>query len=193
MNDLSWFPLKVLNNKKNGVYVELGSSHPINGNNTYTLETQYGWTGLSIDIEEKMCDEFNNIRKNKSVCADALTFNYLKHFEENNFPKQIDYLQVDVDEGYTLSGRARGNPASSLLALISLPLNQYRFSIIMFEHDELIDYKFNSIKNAQREILYSLGYSLVQQYPSEDWWIDPTVIPYSEYKRYFMARQNDHN
>ena len=64
MNDLSWFPLQILNYKKNGVYVELGSSHPINGNNTYTLESNYGWTGLSIDIEEKMCNEFNNIRKN---------------------------------------------------------------------------------------------------------------------------------
>jgi len=36
------FVLKVLDNKKGGVFLEIGSSHPIIANNTYSLETQYG-------------------------------------------------------------------------------------------------------------------------------------------------------
>ena len=75
-----------------------------------------------------------------------------------------------------------GNPAQSLLGLIALPLSSYRFSTIFFEHECIIDYRYNSIRDAQREILSSLGYSLVVQSWTEDWWIDPSIMPYSEYK-----------
>lgn len=182
-----WFVSLMLKNKTNGYYVELGSAHPTEGNNTYKLETNNEWTGLSIDIDERMCEHFNSVRKNKAICADALTFDYRKHFEENNFPKQIDFLQVDVDCGYDYSGRSVGNPASSLLALISLPLNVYRFSVITFEHDALINFKYAAVRDTQREILDSLGYSLVQRHSYEDWWVDPNVIPYPQYKNNFKC------
>lgn len=182
-----WFILEILKNKRDGIYVELGSAEPVNGSNTYSLETKYDWHGLSIDLNEDLCNQFNDIRKSKAVCADALTFNYRKYFEDNNFPHQIDYLQVDVDGGYDHAGRSIGNPASSLLALISLPLNSYRFSVISFEHDALINYKYASVRDAQREILDSLGYSLVQRHSYEDWWVDPEVIPYPFYKNFFRC------
>jgi len=179
------FVTNLLKKKRKGFYVELGSGHPTDGSNTFALEQEYDWSGLSIDLSPELCKEFNSVRRNKTVCANALTFDYRKHFEKNNFPKQIDYLQVDVDEGYDFAGRSAGNPASSLLGLIALPLNIYRFSIIMFEHDALINYKYNSVRDAQREILDGLGYSLVQKHAWEDWWVDPNVIPYPEYKNSF--------
>lgn len=182
-----WFVLSMLKNKRDGFYVELGSAHPINGSNTISLEKKFGWRGLSIDLDENLCNQFNSIRQGRAVCTDALTFDYRKYFEENNFPHQIDYLQVDVDSGYDHAGRSVGNPASSLLALISLPLNTYRFSVITFEHDALINFKYSSVRDAQREILDSLGYSLVQRHSYEDWWVDPEVVPYPEYKNYFKV------
>ena len=30
----------------------------------------------------------------------------------------------------------------------------------------------------------ALGYSLVVRTSTEDWWVDPSVIPYSEYKNF---------
>ena len=180
------FVLDMLKNKKDGYYVELGAADPIEGSNTYKLETEFGWKGVSFDLNEAHANKFNEIRKNPCLAEDAITFNYEKYFEENNFPKRIDYLQVDVDTGYDLGGRPLGNFCSNLLGLIALPLNRYRFSVVTFEHDALIHYKLNDIRDAQREIMNALGYSLVKRITWEDWWVDPEVIPYMEYREHLQ-------
>lgn len=167
------FVLNVLKEKKNGWYVEIGSGYPIVNNNTYLLETEYGWNGVGIDWDSNCVIEYNNMRKNKCIQTDATQFNYLKYFEENNFPKQIDYLQVDVE------------PAQqTLLALKRLPLDQYRFSVITYEHDLYADTANEEIKEESKSILSSLGYKLIAENvddgtPSrmfEDWWIDVNMI-----------------
>jgi len=179
------FILSITKNKKNGFYVEIGGSHPTENNNTYNLETYYDWDGFSIEVRPDLQKEYAANRKNPCVLGDAMTFDYLTHFNKNNFPKQIDFMSVNIDPGYNdNTGRMLGNPAQSLLGLIALPLSSYRFTIIMFEHDSLQHFKNDSIRDAQREILDALGYSLVIRTPTEDWWIDPNVIPYSQYKHF---------
>lgn len=179
------FVLDVLKNKHGGIYVELGAFHSKDGSNTYYLEKDYGWSGVSFEIIPEFHKEFVSNRNNPCILGDATKFNYIDYFEKNNFPKQIDYLQVDIDAGYQESGRAYGNPYLSLHGLISIPLNTYRFSVITFEHDAQIEMKNSHMRDAQREILNSLGYSLVVREQHEDFWVDPNVIPYSEYKNYF--------
>ncbi len=181
------FVIDILDAKKNGYYVELGAFHSKDGNNTYTLEKELNWKGVAFDIVESFAKEYNENRSNPCILADALTFDYRKYFEENNFPKQIDFLQVDVDSGYDREGRAIGSPAQSLHALLAIPLNIYRFSVITFEHDCLIEYKNLSIRDAQREILDSLGYKLVGRSTHEDWWVDPKIIPYETYKHHWKV------
>ena len=160
------FVAEILNRKENGYYVEIGSNEPTLGNNTYLLEKNYNWQGLSLDNEPSVTNRFNNLRKNKAILADATTFNYLKYFEENNFPKQIDYLSIDVDGNYRFDGTRETN--NSLLSLITLPLTTYRFSIIHYEHDVCGNYKNIETRDAQREILTSLGYSLLISNIEED-------------------------
>lgn len=171
------FVAELLKRKTNGVYVEIGSNDPIIGNNTYLLEKNYNWNGFSIDNEPVVTAKFNEIRKNKAVLADAVTFNYLKYFEDNNFPKQIDYLSVDVDGNFKYTGERETN--NSLLSLISLPLTTYRFSIIHYEH-EAANYLNIATRDAQREILTSLGYYMLISNLEEDWWVDPKIIPWIE-------------
>ena len=163
------FVLESLDYKRNGFYVEIGAFHSKNISNTYVLEQDYNWNGISFEIVPEWTDEFNLNRKNKCYLADATTFDYESLFEELNVPKQIDYLQVDIE------------PASnSLLALLALPLKKYRFSVITFEHDLHYDPKNIKIKNKQKEILLKLGYTLEKEnvvcnhkdYPFEDWWLD---------------------
>ena len=180
------FVLNILKEKTDGYYVELGAFHSKNGSNTWLLENAYNWKGLALDVVPDFVEEINSNRKNGCVLADATTFDYRKYFEENNFPKQIDYLQVDIDSGYDDKGNPVGNPNQSLLGLIALPLNVYRFSVITFEHDLISDYKAAPMRDAQREILSSLGYKLIQKHAFEDWWVDPEVIPYQEFKEYFF-------
>lgn len=179
------FVIDILGGKKNGHYVELGAFHSKDGSNTYNLENEYEWTGVSFEIKPEWHAEIISNRKNECILGDATKFNYVKYFEDNNYPKQIDYLQVDIDAGYDYAGRSIGNPDLSLLGLIALPLNVYRFSVITFEHDANIEYKNVAMRDAQREILNALGYSLVARLYHEDWWVDPNVIPYPVYKNHF--------
>ena len=176
------FLLDILNNKKNGYYVEMGAFHSEDGSNTVELEREYDWNGVSFEIVEDFYKEFTLNRKNPCILGDATKFNYLEYFNNNDFPKQIDFLQVDIDNGYNEFGRPLSDPYQGLHGLIALPLNLYRFTFITFEHDQCIDMKAESIKNAQREILYGYGYNLIRRTMCEDWWIDPTVIPYTEYR-----------
>lgn len=179
------FILEVLSRKRNGYYVELGAAHYSEGNNTYLLEKEYDWTGVSFEIEDSMREEFNLNRKNPCM-GDALTFNYIDYFEKNNFPKQIDYLQLDIDAGYDYAGRPAGNSHSTLHGLLAVPLNTYRFTLITFEHDANMYWKNTAIRDAQREILDSFGYSLIQRSFHEDWWVDPNVIGHGEYREFFQ-------
>lgn len=41
------------------------------------------------------------------------------------------------------------------------------------------------MRDAQREILDSLGYSLVVRQIHEDWWVDSTAVGLEKYRKYF--------
>jgi len=179
------FVLSILDEKRNGFYVELGAFHSIDGSNTYHLERDYDWNGVSFELLEKRRSEFLSNRKNPCM-GDALKFNYIDYFRQNNFPDRIDYLQVDIDEGYDFDGRPTGSPYSSLWGLISLPLTQYRFSVITFEHDANMYFRNIAIRDTQREILDSLGYTLVVRKIHEDWWVDPQVVHIVKFREYFQ-------
>ena len=91
------FVLSILDGKKNGTYVEIGGDHPVVINNSYILESQYGWKGVSFELIQTAVDFYNSLRTNPCLCEDATTADYKAIFEENNFPNQIDYLQVDIE------------------------------------------------------------------------------------------------
>jgi hypothetical protein len=183
-NDTGEFALDILDFKRDGYYVEMGSADPIKGNTTYKMETEYGWKGVGFDLDPEHAKNYNEIRKNPCLVEDATKFNYIKYFEENNFPKQIDYLQIDIEAPVDNSGRPVNSFGQPLLGLISLPLNQYRFSVIVFEHEYLNYFRNDVVRDAQRTILDSLGYSLATRIGHEDWWVDPKVVPYSKWKFY---------
>ena len=83
--------------KRNGVYVEIGADQPKVINNTYLLESEFDWSGVSFELDDDKVTFFNEVRKNKCICADATLYDYKSLFEKRNYPKQIDYLQLDID------------------------------------------------------------------------------------------------
>ena len=52
---------KFIDNKNNGIYVDVGAHHPIQRSNTYLLFKK-GWEGINIDINEFSIDLFNYLR-----------------------------------------------------------------------------------------------------------------------------------
>ena len=160
--------------KKDGYCVDIGSCHSAICNNTFVFQA-LGWTSVSVELDDKWNDSYSNRSQGTHYNEDALTIDYEKAFEENEFPTTIDYLSLDVDE-------------ISLDVLKILPLDKYRFKVITIEHDA---YLFgDTYRSAQREVLEEKGYRLVcanvlvpqpnhegydgkSPCPFEDWWVHP--------------------
>jgi hypothetical protein len=183
---LQEFVLKMTSNKKEGTFVEIGAFHSQLGSNTHILEKHFSWKGVAFDIEKKFAVEYNQNRINPCILTDAVNFNYQDYFRENNFPKQIDFLQIDIDNGFDDTGCEYNTTIKALLTLIGIPLNHYRFSVIAFEHETLMNFKNSTVRDAQREILSGLGYVLVKRWSYEDWWVDPKVVSRELYQSEFQ-------
>ena len=171
------FVMSMLDGKRNGVYVEIGADQPRVISNTYLLEKDFDWSGISFELDADKVAFFNTIRKNKCLCEDATLYDYKSLFQKINYPKQIDYLQLDID------------PAEGTLnALKVLPLDDYRFSVITYETD--VYSSGADIQDEQIEILESHGYQLVAKNvkcegnPYEDWWVDPAIVSEDIWKPY---------
>jgi len=160
------FVYNLLDKKNDGFFVDFGASYPIYWNNTYFLENQ-GWNGISF---EKNSYDYSN-RKSKFFNFNLFEIDLDKFFIQNDIPKVIDYLSIDIDD-------------DSTKILYSIPFTKYKFKIITIEHDS---YRLGH-KNAeeQRHILNNHGFYLIcknvtafplnyDQY-YEDWWIQKSFF-----------------
>jgi hypothetical protein len=171
------FIVNILNGKKNGTFLEIGSNHPIHINNTYLLENHYGWRGIMIDMNNKYSNLYRQHRKNSIyVINDATKIDYKNLFLTNNVPFDMDYLQIDLE----------ANNGSTLLTLEKLNneiLDTYKFATITFEHD-IYHTNFGNTRERSREIFKNRGYVCVfedihniePQYVYEDWYVYPSLV-----------------
>jgi hypothetical protein len=163
------FVLEMLESKNNGTYLEIGGGHFSESNNTFILEKEFGWNGISIEIDKELVNLFNDKRRNKAIASDATSFDYRTALKESSFASQIDFLSLDID------------PAPvTFKALEKLPHDDFRFSVITYEHDRYLSGDEWMIRS--RSLLSELGYHLVVKNLKcfgrdiEDWWIDPNVV-----------------
>ena len=161
------FVLTMLNGKRNGLFLEIGCGDAFYGNNTALLEKEFGWSGISIDIDENIIDNFKMYRNNKAICYDATKINYKDILDKDIY----DYLQINCEYAPT-----------SYLALLKIPFETHKFAVITFEHDFYIDEK-SEVKEKSRKYLESYGYQLIigdvssDKFNSyEDWWVHPDLI-----------------
>jgi hypothetical protein len=166
------FVLNTLNYKRNGVFLEIGSNHPIHINNTYILEHDYDWTGFMVEYDAKWLPAYIEHRpRSKHIIQDATTVNYA-----NVVTQHIDYLQIDleVDNRSTLT---------VLEKLDKEVFPRYTSSTITFEHD-IYRGNFFETRQKSRDIFAKHGYVCVFQdihneapcYVYEDWYVHPTRV-----------------
>jgi hypothetical protein len=169
------FILKLLNNKTNGNFIEIGSNHPITINNTYILEKEYKWKGIMIEYEDSYRKLYELHRPNSiHIFQDARTIDYNKILKENNFPNKMDYLQIDLEVN-------NKSTIDTLELLNNTIFSEYKFSIVTFEHDIYKGDYFNT-RERSREIFLENGYIIV--FPDvknvgnkfEDWYVHPENI-----------------
>ena len=172
------FALTMLDGKCNGTYLEIGAFRPTYINNTYLL-SKLGYTGISIEIDNSFASEWKTLRPNSTIIFDNF-FNLNMRTTLKGMPLQIDYLQLDIDP-----------ETQTFEALLRIPHDEYRFSVITYETDVFNGNK--ELQNKSREFLTDLGYELVLGnvavqtnhdlfnggaiwQPFEDWYVDPHVI-----------------
>lgn len=161
------FVLSTLNGKRDGKFLDLGCHHPTQGgNNTYLLEKDFNWNGLSYDINPGPIKEFSKYRNSKAFCQDCLNINWN---EVISFSNHFDYLSLDLEPA-----------AITFECLKRIPLDKIEFSVITYEHDM---YRFGEeYKIASHQLLSSYGYVRVCENIKhngnifEDWYINPKYV-----------------
>ncbi len=169
------FIRKVLKEKRNGYFLEIGSNDPIKINNTYILERDYNWKGIMVEWDISFLESYKKTRPNSIyIIGDAINADYLKILEENNFPKEMDYLQIDLEV-------ENKSTLNTLLHLDNTILNKYKFATITFEHDIYRGDYYNT-REISRNIFKKRGYELIfrdiknEGSMFEDWYICPDLV-----------------
>lgn len=168
------FVANILNFKKDGYCIDIGSAHSIESNNSFYFQ-DLGWSCISIEMNSSYNDTYSTRKNGVHLNENALEIDYQKVLFENKYPKIIDYLSLDID---TLS----------LDVLKIIPFDNYKFRVITIEHDAYLH--GDTYRSEQRKILKHHGYELicsdvlvpspghsgydgVSTCPFEDWWVCP--------------------
>ena len=183
------FIVNIFNLKRDGFFLDIGCAHPIIGNNTYTLDSVFGWKGFCFDLyniipghwdlksNQPVNYGWSDVRKAPLMIMDATTPDFTE-FLRNNVPKDlvVDYVSLDIDiPGHNFS----------LMGLNRILDAGIKFKAVTLEHET---YKWgNDISTNTRHKLEELGYvRLIENVRlwgggllpdegvfSEDWWIHP--------------------
>ena len=148
--------LDILGYKREGTFVDIGCGPPIHINNTYLMESEYGWSGFSVDFNEEEKPKWVSDRPDSSmIIADALVVDFLEKFKENNLPPVIDYLSYDLEP-----------PEVTFESVQRIPFDEYTFNVITYEHD---GYRMgDTFKQESRDFFDSKGYVLVHELNNQD-------------------------
>ena len=181
------FALKMSNYKYNGTFLEIGANHPDINNNTYLLRNFYYWKGVMVEYDKS----FETLYKNDSkkplyVIGDARNIDYKGMLQYYKFPKNIDYLQIDLD----VDNRST---LDTLELLDKTVFDEYTFATVTFEHDIYRGDFFNT-REKSRNIFKNRGYILMfpdvstffegKDCQFEDWYIHPSLVPnYNSYDK----------
>lgn len=170
-----YFILRCLKQKENGFFLEIGTHHPININNTFLLEKKYKWKGILVDIDSTFEGLYQAVRTDSTyLIQDARTIAFADELRKQQFPSHMDYLQLDLEP-------SNGSTIQTLENLHKDVLDDYTFAVVTFEHD-IYSGDHYSTRQRSRDIFEMRGYHRVfsdvknggQAY--EDWYVHPSLV-----------------
>jgi hypothetical protein len=132
-----------------------------------------------VEYDKSFEESYKTLRSNSIyVIDDARNVNYREILDNNNFPKNMDYLQIDLDVD-------NKSTLDTLLLLEQTVFDEYKFATITFEHD-IYTGNFFDTREISRKIFEKRGYLLAfpdvtvywngKHQPFEDWYIHPDLI-----------------
>ena len=169
---------KLLKQKTQGFFLDIGACYWDHMSNTHFFEKERGWRGVGVELNPDYKEGWLQNRPDSFLhIEDATTVDYQKLLDENNAPKIIDYLTIDVDPPTTLS----------LEALHKIFETDYHFNVITFECDYGGDVECNftrpGTRDESREYLKSKGFVLLREiydigkpsYHVDDLWVHESI------------------
>jgi hypothetical protein len=190
------FVKNILDSKKDGYFLEIGSGWYNSGNNTYLFEKDYNWKGIMIDSNGKFLEGYEKYRYNSThIIGDATTLNYKEELDKSGFPKDLDYLSFDLI--------VRNKSTLNTLNLLDSQIfDTYRFAVITFEHDIHQNWNgHNETRLKSREIFKKRNYVCVFHdvaesqggpiNPFEDWYVHSELVD-MDYVRHLQELNKNH-
>ena len=191
-----YFVIHILKKKRNGYFLEIGSNNPIIGNNTYKLEKEYGWRGIMVEYESYFLPSYYKHRQNSiPIINDARMVDYVEELRNANFPKNMDYLQIDLDVD-------NKSTLDVLMKFNNTVFNEYKFATVTFEHDIYRGDYFNT-RAISRAIFEARGYVRIfsdvmisfdtfTEAAFEDWYVHPDLVD-MEYVNHVKSERSIHS
>jgi FkbM family methyltransferase len=183
------------NSKKNGFFIEVGAYDGIQTSNTYIFEKDLDWDGICIEANPQIFNSLVKNRKSKNIniainnyqgeCffgvdkvsnqGNKVLCNTLNNIlVENNCPKVIDYLSLDI-EGF------------EFIALESLDFDYFEIGLITVEHNSY--FVGENEKNKIFDLLNKNGFTRTNndvlcedtnpmwyKKPYEDWYVNNKLL-----------------
>lgn len=152
------FVMEVLENKRNGTFVDLGCAWPFHISNTAYFEREMNWRGIAVDIKDYNEEDGRSWAVNRPssvhILHDACDLNYSDLFKQHNMPPIIDFLSMDL------------SPADKTLeCLFKIPFDEYKFRTFTFETAAYqLDNGLGGIKRREisRQYIKSKGYKMIK-------------------------------
>jgi len=196
---------RILKEKREGYFVEVGANNGYLMSNTYLLEKNYDWKGICVEATPYRITELINNRPNAICISNAVFSESNLELDFTTCPVDIlnvitDYAEIAVDflnqSGQIIKVNTRSltdilneNNAPENIDYLSVDTNgseykvlegidftKYKFGVITIKNS-LVEEKQNRIK----EILTSNGYSVQQTIRMVDNISDDLYVPNSNY------------
>jgi FkbM family methyltransferase len=138
----------LFNQRKNGVFVDVGANDPVKCSNTYLFETN-GWTGLAIEPQDTLRDLWPKTRK--TICIDNVI---------GPETKDITFVEGDESE-HGLAGIKGFNKVSENNQK-EIIKKQRRLDEILIERNiTKVDYLSIDVEGYEMSVLESIDFSKV--------------------------------
>ncbi|MFA5154033.1 MAG: FkbM family methyltransferase [Clostridia bacterium] len=155
------FIIDYFKSKKNGIFLDIGAHDGITLSNTYTLETEFGWTGLCF---EPMPHEFEKLHENRKYsvnynCAiyDTEGIEKFTLLEYDGYPDMLSGIAKDISikhMGHILSEGGRMGAKRKIIEVQTRILNPILVQNSLYE----IDYLSLDTEGSELKILKSINY-----------------------------------
>ena len=145
--------LEILNNKKNGFFIECGANNGVFNTNTLLLEKEFGWTGILIEAGPKNLESLYKVNRRSWIVPAGLSIK-----KETMQVEFGDWAQVGQIIDTTLLKSFEGKKDQSKNPIVTcLPF----FSILLALDNPTIDYFSLDVEGYELDILKTIPWDKV--------------------------------